>query len=111
MLFQSITVINDDFFLEVTAFAAENRETEIFFRLFQAGTNLFLNGNLFCTLYLGGLSISIVQLTSSNLMVFLWQPDSSQYIYIYQLSLLFGMYRKYIYTKMSTLKYMCVIYT
>lgn len=83
MLFQSITVINDDFFLEVTAFAAENRETEIFFRLFQAGTNLFLNGNLFCTLYLGGLSISIVQLTSSNLMVFLWQPDSSQYIYIY----------------------------
>nr|KAF7407035.1 hypothetical protein H0235_014691 [Vespula pensylvanica] len=92
----------------VRAFAAENRETEVFSKeveyaselyenlgfgigLFQAGTNLFLNGILLCTLYFGGHLMSIGQLTSGDLMAFLMATQIIQRS-LSQLSLLFGTY-------------------
>ncbi|KAL2711495.1 mitochondrial potassium channel ATP-binding subunit isoform X1, partial [Vespula squamosa] len=92
----------------VRAFAAENRETEVFFKeveyaselyenlgfgigLFQAGTNLFLNGILLCTLYFGGHLMSIGQLSSGDLMAFLMATQIVQRS-LSQLSLLFGTY-------------------
>lgn len=95
-------------FLQVRAFAAENRETEVFSKevehaselyenlgfgigLFQAGTNLFLNGILLCTLYFGGHLMSIGQLTSGDLMAFLMATQIIQRS-LSQLSLLFGTY-------------------
>ncbi|XP_046833318.1 mitochondrial potassium channel ATP-binding subunit isoform X1 [Vespa crabro] len=92
----------------VRAFAAETREAQVFSNevehasklyenlgfgigLFQAGTNLFLNGILLCTLYFGGHLMSIGQLTSGDLMAFLMATQIVQRS-LSQLSLLFGTY-------------------
>ncbi|KAI4481088.1 hypothetical protein M0804_009714 [Polistes exclamans] len=92
----------------VRAFAAEKRETELFSKevehasklyenlgfgigLFQAGTNLFLNSILLCTLYFGGHLMSTGQLTSGDLMAFLMATQTVQRSLV-QLSLLFGTY-------------------
>ncbi|KAI4498969.1 hypothetical protein M0802_005835 [Mischocyttarus mexicanus] len=92
----------------VRAFAAEKREAELFSKevehasklyenlgfgigLFQAGTNLFLNGILLGTLYFGGHLMSTGQLTSGDLMVFLMATQTVQRS-LSQLSLLFGTY-------------------
>ncbi|XP_048507795.1 mitochondrial potassium channel ATP-binding subunit isoform X2 [Athalia rosae] len=92
----------------VRAFAAEEREIEMFSKevalaatmqehlgfgigLFQAGTNLFLNGIVLGTLYLGGHLMSIGQLTPGDLIAFLLATQTIQRS-LTQLSLLFGSY-------------------
>ncbi|KAK2583227.1 hypothetical protein KPH14_009245 [Odynerus spinipes] len=92
----------------VRAFAAEKRQTELFAKevehastlyenlgfgigLFQAGTNLFLNGILLCTLYFGGHLMSTGQLSPGDLMAFLMATQTVQRS-LSQLSLLFGSY-------------------
>ncbi|XP_024940230.1 ATP-binding cassette sub-family B member 8, mitochondrial isoform X2 [Cephus cinctus] len=92
----------------VRAFAAEEREIEMFSHeielasqlqeqlglgigLFQAGTNLFLNGIVLSTLYFGGHLISTGQLSSGDLMAFLMATQTIQRS-LTQLSLLFGTY-------------------
>ncbi|XP_046623131.1 mitochondrial potassium channel ATP-binding subunit isoform X2 [Neodiprion virginianus] len=92
----------------VRAFAAEEREIELFSNevelaavmhqrlglgigLFQGGTNLFLNGIVLGTLYLGGHLMSIGQLTPGDLMAFLMATQTIQRS-LTQLSLLFGSY-------------------
>ncbi|KAG7205622.1 hypothetical protein KM043_007585 [Ampulex compressa] len=92
----------------VRAFAAEEKETELFAKevewgstlyerlgfgigLFQAGTNLFLNGILLSTLYFGGHLMSTGQLTPGDLMAFLMATQTIQRS-LSQLSLLFGSY-------------------
>ncbi|CAL7939325.1 unnamed protein product [Xylocopa violacea] len=92
----------------VKAFAAEEKETEMFSKevtlgselneklgfgigLFQGGTNLFLNGILLCTLYFGGHLLSTGQLTPGELMAFLMATQTIQKS-LSQLSLLFGSY-------------------
>lgn len=59
--------------------------------LFQAGTNLFLNGIVLGTIYLGGHLLSIGQLTPGDLMAFLMATQTIQRS-LTQLSLLFGSY-------------------
>ncbi|XP_046744468.1 mitochondrial potassium channel ATP-binding subunit isoform X2 [Diprion similis] len=92
----------------VRAFAAEEREIEMFSKevelaaamhqrlgfgigLFQGGTNLFLNGIVLGTLYLGGHLMAIGQLTPGDLMAFLMATQTIQRS-LTQLSLLFGSY-------------------
>ncbi|KZC13611.1 PREDICTED: ATP-binding cassette sub-family B member 8, mitochondrial [Dufourea novaeangliae] len=92
----------------VKAFAAEDKEIEMFSKeveqgcklyeklglgigLFQGGTNLFLNGILLCTLYFGGNLMSTGQLTAGDLMAFLMATQTVQRS-LSQLSLLFGIY-------------------
>ncbi|XP_076656791.1 mitochondrial potassium channel ATP-binding subunit [Halictus rubicundus] len=92
----------------VKAFAAEDKEVEMFSKeveqgfilyeklgfgigLFQGGTNLFLNGILLCTLYFGGHLMSTGQLTPGDLMAFLMATQTVQRS-LSQLSLLFGTY-------------------
>ncbi|XP_053996534.1 mitochondrial potassium channel ATP-binding subunit [Hylaeus anthracinus] len=92
----------------VKAFAAEEKEVEMFSKeveagsnlyeklgfgigLFQGGTNLFLNGILLCTLYFGGHLLSTGQLTPGELMAFLMATQTIQRS-LSQLSLLFGNY-------------------
>ncbi|XP_070515194.1 mitochondrial potassium channel ATP-binding subunit isoform X2 [Cardiocondyla obscurior] len=90
----------------VRAFAAENKETEIFYKeierssnlyerlgfgisFFQAGTNLLLNGILLSTLYFGGQLLSTGQLSPGNLIAFLMATQTIQKS-LGQLSVLFG---------------------
>ncbi|XP_076283158.1 mitochondrial potassium channel ATP-binding subunit isoform X1 [Lasioglossum baleicum] len=92
----------------VKAFAAEDKEIEMFSKeveqgcilyeklgfgigLFQGGTNLFLNGILLCTLYFGGHLMSTGQLTPGDLMAFLMATQTVQRS-LSQISLLFGTY-------------------
>ncbi|XP_011311832.1 ATP-binding cassette sub-family B member 8, mitochondrial isoform X2 [Fopius arisanus] len=92
----------------VRAFAAEEKELEVFSRevdkttalyeklglgigLFQAGTNIFLNGILLSTLYFGGHLMSSGQLSPGDLMAFLMATQTIQRS-MAQLSLLFGTY-------------------
>ncbi|XP_031845301.1 mitochondrial potassium channel ATP-binding subunit isoform X1 [Nomia melanderi] len=92
----------------VKAFAAEDKEVEMFSKeveqgtilfeklgfgigLFQGGSNLFLNGILLCTLYFGGHLMSTGQLTPGDLMAFLMATQTIQRS-LSQLSLLFGTY-------------------
>lgn len=92
----------------VRAFAAEDKEVDKFSQqvewtsklyerlgfgigLFQAGTNLFLNGILLSTLYFGGHLLSTGQLSAGDLMAFLMATQTIQRS-LSQLSLLFGIY-------------------
>ncbi|XP_076238372.1 mitochondrial potassium channel ATP-binding subunit [Calliopsis andreniformis] len=92
----------------VKAFAAEDKEIEMYSKevelgsrlyeklgfgigLFQGGTNLFLNGILLCTLYFGGHLMSTGQLSAGDLMAFLMATQTVQRS-LSQLSLLFGTY-------------------
>ena len=92
----------------VKAFAAEDKEMEMFSKevelgsalyaklgfgigLFQGGTNLFLNSILLGTLYCGGHLLSTGQLSPGNLMAFLMATQTIQKS-LSQLSLLFGTY-------------------
>lgn len=59
--------------------------------LFQGGTNLFLNGIVLGTLYMGGHLLSVGQLTPGDLMAFLMATQTIQRS-LTQLSLLFGNY-------------------
>lgn len=59
--------------------------------LFQAGTNLFLNGILLSTLYFGGHLMSSGQLSPGDLMAFLMATQTIQRS-LAQMSLLFGTY-------------------
>ncbi|KDR20884.1 ATP-binding cassette sub-family B member 8, mitochondrial isoform X1 [Zootermopsis nevadensis] len=90
----------------VRAFAMESQECELFRQqcdeashlnqhlgfgigLFQAGTNLFLNGMVLATLYLGGYLVSNRQVSPGDLMSFLVATQTIQRS-LTQLSLLFG---------------------
>ncbi|XP_063984738.1 mitochondrial potassium channel ATP-binding subunit [Diachasmimorpha longicaudata] len=92
----------------VRAFAAEEKELDVFAKevdeattlyeklglgigLFQAGTNLFLNGILLSTLYFGGHLMSSGQLSPGDLMAFLMATQTIQRS-MTQLSVLFGTY-------------------
>lgn len=92
----------------VKAFAAEEKQAELFANevkrasllyenlgfgigLFQAGANLFLNGILLGTLYFGGHLMSTGQLSAGDLMAFLMATQTVQRS-LSQLSLLFGTY-------------------
>lgn len=94
----------------VRAFASEQTETILFQKqidetrklyeqlglgigLFQAGTNLFLNGLVLGTLYFGGYLMSIHELNAGNLMSFLVATQTIQRS-LAQLSLLFGQFVK-----------------
>lgn len=96
------------FFYQVRAFAAEDKEAELFYKeiehsselyeklglgigFFQAGTNLLLNGILLSTLYFGGQLLSTGQLSPGNLMAFLMATQTIQRS-LGQLSVLFGTY-------------------
>lgn len=57
--------------------------------LFQAGTNVFLNGMVLSTLYMGGYLLSTNQLSAGQLMAFLMATQTIQRS-LAQLSLLFG---------------------
>lgn len=59
----------------------------------QAGTNLFLNGLVLGTLYLGGYLMSTHELNAGNLMSFLVATQTIQRS-LAQLSLLFGQFVK-----------------
>lgn len=88
------------------AFAAEEKEAEMFYKevehsselyerlgfgigFFQAGTNLLLNGILLSTLYFGGHLLSTGELSPGNLMAFLMATQTIQKS-LGQLSMLFG---------------------
>lgn len=90
----------------VRAFAAEEKEAEMFYEeversselyerlglgigFFQAGTNLLLNGILLSTLYFGGQLLSTGQLSPGDLMAFLMATQTIQKS-LSQLSVLFG---------------------
>ncbi|XP_069672760.1 mitochondrial potassium channel ATP-binding subunit isoform X1 [Periplaneta americana] len=90
----------------VRAFAMEHQECELFCQesdkasllnqklgfgigLFQAGTNLFLNGMVLTTLYMGGYLLSTSQVSPGDLMSFLVATQTIQRS-LTQLSLLFG---------------------
>lgn len=90
----------------VRAFAMESQECELFSQqsndashlnqrlgfgigLFQAGTNLFLNGMVLATLYMGGYLMSNNQVSPGELMSFLVATQTIQRS-LTQLSLLFG---------------------
>lgn len=92
----------------VKAFAAEDKEIEMYSKevelgselyeklgfgigLFQGGTNLFLNGILLSTLYFGGHLMSTGQLSPGSLMAFLMATQTIQRS-LSQFSLLFGTY-------------------
>jgi len=92
----------------VRAFAAEEKETEMFYEeiersaelyeklgfgigFFQAGTNLLLNGILLSTLYFGGQLLSTGSLSPGDLMAFLMAAQTIQKS-LGQLSVLFGTY-------------------
>uniref|UniRef100_A0A8D9BQR2 ATP-binding cassette sub-family B member 8, mitochondrial n=1 Tax=Cacopsylla melanoneura TaxID=428564 RepID=A0A8D9BQR2_9HEMI len=94
----------------VRAFAMEPYESELFSEqvskacdlheslglgvgLFQAGTNLFLNGMVLGTLYYGGHLMATTSLTAGDLMSFLVSTQMIQRS-IAQMSLLFGSYIK-----------------
>ncbi|RZF41361.1 hypothetical protein LSTR_LSTR000075 [Laodelphax striatellus] len=94
----------------VRAFANEDKECEIFgdevdessrlheklgfgIGLFQAGTNLFLNGIVLGTLYCGGYLIVSEQMTAGDLMSFLVATQTIQRS-MAQMSLLFGHFIK-----------------
>ncbi|KAF3429366.1 hypothetical protein E2986_09593 [Frieseomelitta varia] len=96
------------FMIVVKAFAAEEKEIDMFCKetalgatlyeklglgigLFQGGTNLFLNGILLSTLYFGGHLLSTGQLSPGELMAFLMATQTIQKS-LSQLSLLFGSY-------------------
>ncbi|XP_033321351.2 mitochondrial potassium channel ATP-binding subunit [Megalopta genalis] len=106
----------------VKAFAAENKEIEMFSKeveqgallyeklgfgigLFQGGTNLFLNGILLCTLYFGGHLMSVGQLSPGDLMAFLMATQTIQRS-LSQLSLLFGTYVRGISAGARVLEYL-----
>lgn len=93
-------------FYQVRAFAAEEKEAEMYYKeierssdlyerlglgisFFQAGTNLMLNGILLSTLYFGGELLSTGQLSPGNLMAFLMATQTIQKS-LGQLSVLFG---------------------
>lgn len=61
--------------------------------IFQAGTNLFLNGILLSTLYFGGHLMANGQLSAGDVMAFLMATQTIQRS-LAQLSLLFGTYVK-----------------
>lgn len=90
----------------VRAFAMEDVETELYdneaelvmelnkklglgIGLFQAGANLFLNGAVFATLYMGGYLLSTNKLTAGELMAYLMATQTIQRS-LAQLSVLFG---------------------
>ncbi|XP_025835714.1 ATP-binding cassette sub-family B member 8, mitochondrial [Agrilus planipennis] len=90
----------------VRAFAMEDQENELFRKeaetamvyneqlgfgigLFQAGTNLFLNGMVLSTLYMGGYLLSTNQLSAGDLMAYLMATQTIQRS-LAQISLLFG---------------------
>ncbi|XP_063919277.1 mitochondrial potassium channel ATP-binding subunit-like isoform X1 [Zophobas morio] len=90
----------------VRAFAMEDQEQELFdteaelamvlneslgfgIGWFQAGTNMFLNGMVLVTLYMGGYLLSTEQLTPGELMAYLMASQTIQRS-LGQLSLLFG---------------------
>nr|ASS36018.1 ABCB8 [Samia ricini] len=90
----------------VRAFAGEENEADMFSReceiaaelsmelglgigLFQAGTNLFLNGMVLGTMFLGGHLMSTGQMTAGDVMAFLVNAQTVQRS-VAQLSLLFG---------------------
>ncbi|KAG6458871.1 mitochondrial potassium channel ATP-binding subunit [Manduca sexta] len=90
----------------VRAFAGEQSEAELFagecraaaalsmelglgIGLFQAGTNLFLNGMVLGTMFLGGHLMSTGQMTAGDVMAFLVNAQTVQRS-VAQLSLLFG---------------------
>ncbi|CAG9764190.1 unnamed protein product [Ceutorhynchus assimilis] len=90
----------------VRAFAMEDQEREMFVKeaekgmelneslgfgigLFQAGTNLFLNGTVLMTLYMGGYLLSTNQLSAGEVMSFLMAAQTIQRS-LAQVSLLFG---------------------
>lgn len=90
----------------VRAFAMESQECELFCQqseeasrlnqrlgfgigLFQAGTNLFLNGMVLATLYMGGYLVSNNQVSPGEIMSFLVATQTIQRS-LTQLSLLFG---------------------
>ncbi|XP_018566195.1 ATP-binding cassette sub-family B member 8, mitochondrial [Anoplophora glabripennis] len=90
----------------VRAFAMEEQELELFenealkalvlnetlgfgIGLFQAGTNLFLNGMVLATLYMGGYLLSTNQLSAGEVMAFLMASQTIQRS-LAQISLLFG---------------------
>nr|XP_022903313.1 ATP-binding cassette sub-family B member 8, mitochondrial [Onthophagus taurus]XP_022903314.1 ATP-binding cassette sub-family B member 8, mitochondrial [Onthophagus taurus]XP_022903315.1 ATP-binding cassette sub-family B member 8, mitochondrial [Onthophagus taurus] len=90
----------------VRAFAMEDQEIELFdeetclamqlnqklglgIGLFQAGTNLFLNGMVLSTLCMGGYLLSTAQLSGGDLMAFLVSSQTIQRS-LGQMSLLFG---------------------
>ncbi|KMQ92934.1 atp-binding cassette sub-family b member mitochondrial [Lasius niger] len=92
--------------LVVRAFAAEEKEAEMFYKeversselyerlgfgigFFQAGTNLLLNGILLSTLYFGGQLLSTGELSPGSLMAFLMATQTIQKS-LGQLSVLFG---------------------
>ncbi|XP_034835275.1 mitochondrial potassium channel ATP-binding subunit [Maniola hyperantus] len=90
----------------VRAFAGEENEAEMFAEecnmaadlsmelglgvgMFQAGTNLFLNGMVLATMFLGGHLMSTGQMTAGDVMAFLVNAQTVQRS-VAQLSLLFG---------------------
>nr|AVT42121.1 ABC transporter B [Lissorhoptrus oryzophilus] len=90
----------------VRAFAMEDVETEMYVQeaektkdlneslglgigLFQAGTNIFLNGTVLMTLYMGGHLLSTNQLSAGEVMSFLMAAQTIQRS-LAQMSLLFG---------------------
>ncbi|KAI4467323.1 atp-binding cassette sub-family b [Holotrichia oblita] len=90
----------------VRAFAMEDQERELFdteaelsmeyyqklgfgIGMFQAGTNLFLNGMVLSTLYMGGYLLSTDQLSAGDMMAFLMATQTIQRS-LAQISLLFG---------------------
>lgn len=90
----------------VRAFAAEDSEAQMFAKecdeaaqlsmelglgigLFQAGTNLFLNGMVLGTMFLGGHLMSTGQMSAGDVMAFLVNAQTVQRS-VAQLSLLFG---------------------
>ncbi|KAK9728533.1 ABC transporter [Popillia japonica] len=90
----------------VRAFAMEDQERELFdteaelsmeyyqklgfgIGMFQAGTNLFLNGMVLSTLYMGGYLLSTNQLSAGDMMAFLMATQTIQRS-LAQISLLFG---------------------
>ncbi|XP_011338848.1 ATP-binding cassette sub-family B member 8, mitochondrial isoform X2 [Ooceraea biroi] len=92
----------------VRAFATEEKEIEMFYEeversselyerlgfgigIFQAGTNLLLNGILLSTLYYGGQLLSLGQLSPGNLMAFLIATQTIQKS-LGNLSVLFGIF-------------------
>lgn len=90
----------------VRAFAMEDQEQELFdteaelsmvlnerlgvgIGWFQAGTNMFLNGTVLATLYMGGYLLSTEKLSAGQLMAYLMASQTIQRS-LAQISLLFG---------------------
>lgn len=81
----------DEFSIEIDRATTLYEKLGLGIGLFQAGTNLFLNGILLSTLYFGGHLMSSGQLSPGDLMAFLMATQTIQRS-MTQLSLLFGTY-------------------